>query len=84
MSGNEAGDLQKLFADVGKAAGVSFEALGTAMQAAAKAFQEFGGAYLRRAEKEYLSCHRRLPGSTRKARLRKKRQSVVRAWQQSI
>ena len=47
---------------------------------AAQAVAKFGRSLFVVATTEYLATHKRLPGSDRTARLRKKRRSVVLAW----
>src|SRR5690606_25236474 len=51
-----------------------------AAEAASRALEAFGAAWCSAAESEYLRHHRRLPGSNRTARLRKKRRAKVLAW----
>jgi len=56
----------------------------SALERAGKAFSDMSEAILtgvyRAAAKEYLKTHKRLPGSERTARLRKKRRTKVLAW----
>ncbi len=56
------------------------EAVKGAIEHAAKVFARFGETAMQIAEREYLSHHKRLPGSSRTSRLRKKRRSRVLHW----
>ena len=47
---------------------------------AAKAFRNFSDAYYKTAENEYRRVKGKLPGSTKTARMRKKRRSEVLSW----
>lgn len=58
----------------------AFEGLAAAMRGAAVAAHVLADAWYATAEREYLTQHRRLPGSKRTARLRKKRRAIVLAW----
>lgn len=50
------------------------------MQQAKRGLDAFGVAYYDLAERMYLEHHRRLPGSLRTARLKKKRKTKVSEW----
>lgn len=65
---------------VEKSAKLFSAALAPAAKRAAMAFNEFGGAVYKVAEKEYLKCHARLPGGISNARLMKKRRTMVVGW----
>ncbi len=47
---------------------------------ARRATVAFGAAHQRVAEQIYLQHHRRLPGSLRKRRMKKKRRKKIKAW----
>jgi hypothetical protein len=57
-----------------------FDSLAASMRGVSVAARAFADAWYATAEREYLVCHRRLPGSKRTERLRKKRRAVVLAW----
>jgi hypothetical protein len=70
-------DFRRLNAEIVHAAG---RALSDLWRAAALLIDEFARALASLAERAYLQHHRRLPGSTRTARLRKKRRTKVLEW----
>lgn len=73
-------DTRKLAAEICQAAADAFARLQPVAAAAAESLSSLGDAFYHIAARQYRAQHGRLPGSSRTARLRKKRRSKVLAW----